>query len=107
MQFFALLIPLFALSIPIVAIVTAHLREMAKIKAHQGSQLSEEVRSEMREMKAQLAELRDTTTKFDLSFDAALTQIEERVERVEVRQSASARTGETARVAAGRGGGAA
>lgn len=106
-RLFAFLIPLFALSIPIIALITAHLREMAKIKAQQGSHLSEEVRDEMREMKAHLAELRETTTKFDLSFDAALTRLEERVERVEQRQGASARANEPARVAAGHGGGAA
>lgn len=106
-RFFALLIPLFALSIPIVAIITHHLREMAEIKARQGGRLSQEVQGELREMKAHLAELRETTTKFDLSFDAALTRLEERVERVEGRQVAASRTGEPARVGAGRGGGAA
>ena len=95
-QFFALLIPLFGVSIPIVAIVTSHLREMAKIKAQQGNQLSEEVRAELREMKSQLAELRETTTKFDLSFDAALTRLEERVDQMERRQRVAVRSGESA-----------
>ncbi len=105
---YALLIPILGVSIPIVAIITSHLREMAKIKANQGAQLSEEVRSELREMKDQLAALRETTTKFDLSFDAALTRLEERVDRVEQRQSAlAAGTGEEARLSAGRGRGAA
>ncbi len=92
-----------ALSIPIVAIITSHLREMAKIKAQQGNQLSEEVRAELREMKSQLAELRETTMKFDLSFDAALSRLEDRMDRVEQRQSVAARAGEEARVAAGQG----
>ena len=103
-QFFALL---FGVSIPIVALITSHLREMAKIKARQGTELSAEVRAELNEIKQHLSELREMTTKFDLSFDTALTRLEERVERVEQRQSAaSSRAGEEARVAAGRGMGA-
>lgn len=104
---FGLLVPILGLSIPIVAIVTSHLREMAKIKAQQGNQLSEEIRAELREVKSQLAELRETTMKFDLSFDAALTRLEDRVERVEQRQGVATRAGEEARIVAGQGRGAA
>lgn len=83
----AFLIPITALLIPITAIVTAHQRKMAEIKARTASGLSSEVRAELSEIKTQLALLRDTTTKFDMTFDAALTRLEERVDRVELRQA--------------------
>jgi uncharacterized protein YicC (UPF0701 family) len=82
----ALMIPLMALGIPISAIITAHLREMARIKARGGSEMSNEIRAELNEMKSQLAALRDTTTKFDMTFDAALERLEQRVDRIEERQ---------------------
>ncbi len=86
----ALLIPIVALCIPISAIVTGHLRKMAEIKARVVGGLSKEVREELNEIKSQLANLRDTTTKFDMTFDAALSRIEERVDHMEDRQGTSA-----------------
>ena len=86
----ALLIPIVALCIPISAVVTSHLRKMAEIKARVAGGLSREVREELNEIKSQLANLRDTTTKFDMTFDAALSRIEERVDRMEDRQGTSA-----------------
>ena len=83
----AVFIPIVALCIPISAIITAHLREMARIKVRGASGLSNEVRAELNEMKSQLAALRDTTTKFDMTFDAALERLEQRVDRVEERQA--------------------
>jgi hypothetical protein len=43
-------------------------------------------------MKRQLTELRETTTRFDMSFDAAVTRLEERVDRIEDQQAAPLRT---------------
>lgn len=82
----ALCIPFAALSIPVTAIVTSHLRALAEIKARTASGLAPEIRAEMSEIKNQLADLRDTTTKFDMTFDAALDRLEQRVGRVEERQ---------------------
>lgn len=81
------LIPLFALLIPIVAILTAHQRKLAEIRAKGASGLSAEVRAELGELKSQITALRDTTTKFDMSFDAAVTRLENRLDRVEERQA--------------------
>lgn len=92
----ALLIPMLALSIPIVAILGGYWVKLAEIKARGGNALSEEVRNELREMKSQLAELRETTTRFDLSFDAAITRLEDRVDQIERRQSVAARAGDEA-----------
>lgn len=82
----ALFIPITALLIPISAIVTGHLRQMAEIKARSATGLAPEIRAELGEIKSQLADLRDTTTKFDMTFDAALDRLEQRVGRVEERQ---------------------
>jgi hypothetical protein len=41
----------------------------------------------MRDLKRQIEELRDTTTKYDMSFDTALQRIESRVSNVENRVS--------------------
>ena len=81
----ALLIPITALCIPIVAIITSHQRKLAEIKARMTSGLSAEVRAELNEIKEQLASLRETTTRFDMAFDAALTRLESRMDDVDAR----------------------
>ncbi len=75
--------------VPVVAIVTEHRRKMAEIKARTAQGLSSEVRAELTEIKNQLAELRETTTKFDMSMDAAMDRLERRVERMETRTVAA------------------
>ena len=84
----ALLIPLMALAIPIVAIVASfkHKAKELEIKAGLGADSS--LASELRDMKNQIAELRDTTTRYDMSFDSALQRIESRVGNLETRVTA-------------------
>ena len=103
-QFMALMIPIIGISIPVVAIVTSYRLKLEEIKARAKNGLSDEVRAELSEMKRQLADLRETTTKFDMSFDAALSRMEERLERVEERQGvpAAAASGD-ATISVGRG----
>ena len=79
----ALMIPIIAVFIPIVAIWTSHARKMAEIKAMQGQTVAPDIRRELTEIKQQISELRDTTTRFDLSFDAAMTRLEQRVDNIE------------------------
>lgn len=81
-------IPVTALLIPIAAIVTGHFQKMAEIKARAGTNLSAEVRAELGALRDQIELLRDTTSKFDLSFDAALTRLEGRMDSVETRVDA-------------------
>ena len=88
----ALLIPITALCIPIVAIITSHQRKLAEIKARGVSGLSAEIREELNELKQQIASLRETTTRFDMSFDAALTRLESRVDDVDERTASLRRT---------------
>lgn len=84
------LIPIVALSIPIVAIWTAHQRKMLELRLRLKGEVPQELKAELDELKAQLGQLRDTTTKFDMSFDAAITRLEDRMDRVEGRAYGSA-----------------
>ena len=88
----ALFIPIVALCIPITAILASHRQKLAEIKARSASGLAPEIRAELGEIKNQLADLRDTTTKFDMTFDAALDRLEQRIGRVEERQVSAAGT---------------
>lgn len=47
--------------------------------------MTETTISALREVQRELRDLRETSTKFDLSFDAGLDRLEERVGRVEGR----------------------
>ena len=82
-----------AFGIPIIAVWTSHLRKIAEIKASGVRSGDNSLRQEVEALRAEVASLRDTTTKFDLSFDSQLTQLETRVERGEAR---AARTYATA-----------
>ena len=70
-------------AIPIIAIWTSHVRSLAKIKASGVQSVDNALRQEVEALRAEVSALRDTTTKFDLSFDAQLTQLETRMERTE------------------------
>jgi TolA-binding protein len=86
-----------ALSIPIVAIgggfltaivatLAKHQQKMAELRLRSRAGVPEELQAQIREIKQQMNEIRDTGTRFDMSFDAALTRLEERVDRLETRQ---------------------
>ena len=67
--------------VAIARIIVKHREHMAQMRYRQeGSPgLVEEVAALRREV----TQLRETTTKFDVSFDAAICRVEERVERLE------------------------
>ena len=73
--------------IPITAIITSHMRKMAEIKSRRDPSGDAAAITEIRALKEQFQELRDTTTKYDMSFDAALQRIENRVNHLEGRVS--------------------
>jgi hypothetical protein len=79
------LIPMTALMVPIVAIVTSHMRSMARLKLELRQRADQQVLDEIRRVRDDVASLRDTTTKYDLSFDTALQRIESRVSHLESR----------------------
>jgi hypothetical protein len=86
----ALMIPIFALFIPITAIKAKHQERMEEIRSRNSQPQTivgdEALRAEVQQLKEQVMALRDTTTKFDLSFDSALDTMESRMKRVEERQ---------------------
>ena len=74
------------MSIPIIAIVTSHQRKMAEIRARSSDPSSStlnELRLQLSAVREEITTLRDTSTRFDMSFDAALSRLESRVDRVE------------------------
>lgn len=95
----ALMIPLAGIGTGALAIYLTHVRKLAEIKARSGvvenhntagnTNVSNDVRAELKALRDEVAKLRDTSTKFDLSFDAGLTRLEDRVARVEEQNYAS------------------
>lgn len=99
-----ILIPLTALMIPISAIWTSHVRELAKIRSKGGENLNAASEARIAALQKEVAELRDTSTKFDVALDAALSRLEERMDRNEERSvSRYTTTTESEKVAAGQG----
>lgn len=92
MEAFMILGVIFIGIVAIIGVSAWHKQELEKIRMRKGNegtvQLSDELRAELNALKEQVLALRDTTTKFDLSFDAALDNMEERMKRVEERQLA-------------------
>ena len=78
----------FVFGIPLMAIWTSHVRKMAEIKSRgDDGKGASALRNEVAALRAEVESLRDTTTKFDLSFDSQLTQLETRMERAESKAS--------------------
>lgn len=77
--------------IPLSAIWTKHRQEMERIKAASNAKskaaVPSNVAEELAALRAEVTSLRETTTRFDMSFDAALTRLEQRVDGVEERQT--------------------
>ena len=69
--------------IPIIAILTSHQRKMMEMKLRLGEQRPVTSSTELQELKRAIDELRDTTTRYDISFDAALQRMDSRMNNVE------------------------
>ena len=84
------LIPLFAIfcifgipmSIPLLSIWTKHQREMIqlRLRLQQGDGNSQ---TDLQALRQEIQALRETSMQYDLSFDAALQRLEQRVARTE------------------------
>ncbi len=79
------------MAVPIVAIVSSHKRKILELQLKQGNKTSDSVIEEIRDLKRQITELRDTTTRYDMSFDTALQRLEGRMNAMEQKQSSEAR----------------
>lgn len=73
------------MGIPLAAIFTSHIRKMEEIRRRSSEQHAAIGASDVQQMRAQLTELRDITTHYDLSFDQSLQRIEARTARLEDR----------------------
>ena len=71
----------------IVAIVLRHRERMTALK--QRIDGAPAVVAELQNLRSELTQLRETTTRYDMSFDAALQRVEERVESVEQSNAAN------------------
>ncbi len=86
MPWYEALIPLCAVFFIFgVPVITYHQRKMAEIKYRHHGNNDTAVLEELRSLREQMMELRDTTTRYDMSFDSALQRIESRVGHLEGR----------------------
>jgi hypothetical protein len=78
-----ILIPLSAIVLPI---WTHHQRKMMEMKLKMKETGDGNLLQELQSLRAQLIDLRDTTTRYDMSFDAALQRLESRMAHMETKQ---------------------
>ena len=71
----------------IVAIVLRHREKMAALKQRVDG--APNLIAELQKLRSEMTQLRDTTTHYDMSFDAALQRVEARIETVEQEAVAS------------------
>ena|SRR5258706_10555159 len=69
--------------LPIIAILTSHQRKLMEMKLRLGAQNQSAPSSDLQDLRRAVDELRDTTTRYDISFDAALQRMESRMSHVE------------------------
>ena len=81
------MIPIVALCIPIVKIWTNHLEKIAQMRLEARSVSANvatvESSGALEDLRAEVAALRETSTHFDMSFDAAISRLEQRVAHLE------------------------
>ncbi|MEI6431799.1 MAG: hypothetical protein WCP07_06435 [bacterium] len=68
--------------------ILAHREKMARIKQGIEGGVNGLTPEEVDSLRRELAVLRETTTRFDMSFDAALSRVEERLDSLETQQAA-------------------
>lgn len=69
--------------IPIIAIVTSHQRRMIELKLRLREAAGKSSTEDLAALREEVRQLRETATQYDLSFDAMLQRLEQRVERLE------------------------
>ena len=81
------LIVIFAFTFGIagLGILMEHFQKMAKIRAEVRANAGQDVLNAIKELRTEVAELRDTTTRYDLSFDTSLQRLESRMNHLEQR----------------------
>ena len=84
-EFIGLVAVVLIFGMPFVGIITAHHRKLMEMKLKMGAHAQGSTSAELQELRRAVDELRDTTTRYDISFDAALQRIESRVGHLEGR----------------------
>lgn len=69
--------------IPILAIWLHHRRAMLELRIRAQGNLTDEVRAEFARVRQEIQALRDTTTRFDMSVEETMHQIQRRLEALE------------------------
>jgi hypothetical protein len=89
MSFFELVLALTAIGTTgsVIANYINYRHKLAELRLKGGAEGNEQLVAELQELKKQMADLRDTTTRYDMSFDAALQRLESRTANVEQRMS--------------------
>ncbi len=86
-EFIGLTAVVLIFGIPIVAILSGHHQKVLELKLKLKQGTSQDVANELKDLRQQIVDLRDTTTRYDLSFDAALQRLESRMGSIEQRVS--------------------
>ena len=85
----AILVPLGLFGTIIAIVSMKHKQRIEELKVIRGQGAGGNVESEMRKLQEQIHDLRDTTTRYDMSFDAALQRLESRMGHLEAQQRES------------------
>jgi len=72
-----------ALFIPITAMVLKHRKEMLQMELERRRLSNQEVLAQIEALRHELAQLRDTSTQYDMSLQATLETLQERVRTLE------------------------
>jgi hypothetical protein len=70
------------------AVYFKHKIRLEEVRSQRGEKTDGETLAAIAELRREVQALRDTTTKFDLSFDAGLSRLEERVDRLDAERAA-------------------
>jgi len=75
-----------ALIVPVLAITQKHRKEMAMLELEKRRKSNEEILKQIEALRQEIAELRQTTTQYDMSLQANLENLQERVRALEASQ---------------------
>ena len=71
-------------SVPIIAIMSSHRKEMLEMQMQNGGVNDTALRAELERLREEVKNLRDTTTQYDMSIDHTLQTLGNRVTALEV-----------------------
>ncbi|MFN3690668.1 MAG: hypothetical protein ACK4UU_07065 [Fimbriimonadales bacterium] len=79
------------LFIPITAMVIKHRKEMMQLELEKRRLSNQEIAKQIEALRAEIAQLRETSTQYDLSLQANLESLQERVRSLEQQMEAHTR----------------